>query len=377
MLQNNSGNTSQVYSRIASSNIVSFSDVQYGTYTLVINHNNYDTHINGNINIRQKEVSHNVILVPEGADYKSFTILNDVGRDIVSLYVRQHFRHPWGDNILTNNLPNGNQHTIILMETPTHVSIKIVDVIGNSYTQPNVPFTANGFLAFTINDQDTNNINHLFDFFDSHNFDIFLFCNSDHVSINSFSFMEILYLKINDFNIELEQNNHWTEFPFQMGAFFDFNHGQTYHIELKTINPENVYSTNLTIVQDMIVNYPETIGTNEISINWRHVPNDNLHLNFQAFWIFANNWSESPFSHIETIPHVYRTYTIPSGFIPSPTLGYVSFEFCGVNFSNSDRMIAVSSFFSESVYYNGALRKIQFDNNISTVLQNYMGKIQE
>ena len=382
MLQNNTGNTSQVYSRIASSNIVSFPEVEYGTYTLVIDHKNYDTHINGNINIGQKEVSHNVILVPEGIDYMIFTIVNKTGKAIESLFIKNTWLTLWGNNLLTNILPNGSSHTVITLLNEyewftSEVAIRLVDVNNSTFTKYDVPYVAYGTVTFTANDLDGNEIKHYGDLIDPHRFDFFLYIGLDYVVVESFIEVEMLHLRINGAFIELTQRD-FSEALYSWEGNFNFVYGQTYQMLINTMNPDHSFTANLAMVQNMILNFPETIGTGSIPLNWKFEPNNSLNPILQLFRIYAEtsinyDW----FYHEEFIAPSLRNYTVPAGFIPSPQIGWVDITVIPFNFSVSDRM----SFFSREFWGRGYRDGILIENRTNTNIPNnpkaLLGRIKE
>ncbi|MCL2065411.1 MAG: lipoprotein [Candidatus Cloacimonetes bacterium] len=299
-----------------------FREVEYGVYTLTIDSENYQQYIDNNFKVNAELVDHPyIILVPEGFDGIRYSIINETGQDVKSVFVR--IPVIWEEISLKEIIPAGGIYSL-LMERDfllPQMDVRLIDINNNVYTKYEGSSELNNIFLFTEEDLDGEGIEHITDLSDSHRFDIFMQINFREVYegnswINLRTYVDFpgISLKMNDETISFNPFTFVNDF-YSSSTVFNAVHGETYKIEINTINPNMSEIAYLKLIQDMFVDFPQTLESGDNVINWMFSPDNGLDSDFLLLSVESRNHAQT-WKQIEHLSPALRHYVIPAGTNP-------------------------------------------------------------
>ncbi|MCL2065474.1 MAG: hypothetical protein FWG98_14035 [Candidatus Cloacimonetes bacterium] len=353
-LQNNIKKDVVYYGWLSDYRRMSFSDeIEFGIYTLTIYSEYYQQYIDHNFIINTEDNEFNpIIIVPEGFEGIRYTLQNNTGYDIKSVYVKTRFI--WIEIPIGDFIPNENIRSFVIEENivPSKISVKIVDTENNSYSKYEELATINSHFIFTKDDMDFDKITNHWELQDSHRFDVLVSITtvrnsprSHRITINSFIQVSQLSMSVNNESIIFSPPN-FIEGIYIFSGLYDFIQGETYLIEIETKNPHIKETVNLTISQDLNIDFPLIIGQEQIDLSWLFLPKDFINQDLVTIDLEARisclRWR---FKYIEHLLPNKRNYVIPEWFIPLIDIDDLYY----LSLSNNDNWIRIWLYYTNYV----------------------------
>ena len=363
----NNNDESIFYYNSVNLNSLIFSNIQTGTYSLLLLPD--ERFIDNNIRVNKENMSRNITLDSKKIDYRVVTIRNNTGVDINNFRASLDafvYHAPWV-KLFEEILPNGNSYNIIALNFPytcPEIHIRLYG-IDSSYTKYAIEIHQNILVEFTENDLDRDGIiANPIDFYDWKGFNVGITMGGSKISIVSKTdfdkCFESLSLQINEIPIELE-NKGWLEglwVYWLCEAFYEFIQGETYQIDLYSTHPDNSFQETL-YIQNMIVNCPEFFDTNPITLSWSWDPINNNQLNSVRLQILSsqnNNTTPELVVNEMMLPQT-NEFKIPSDVISKINKGNTIFKFT-YDYSIAGNVAIRYARSEQMEYLDGVIKKL-------------------
>ena len=356
-----------LHTRPQHSDSIIFSRAEPGSYTLIINSENYNQYIDEAFVFDRKTSYYPVVLIPDGHSGFQYTILNNTSLAITSIYSKQV--NLWQPVNLDSEILTSKSHTVNLryVNMERSLELRIIDIEGNVYTKYDLPTEIGTTVTFTDDDIDGEAIKPLgindfqrFDF-SAHFRDGYILIYTPRDSLSP-------ELHIDNVNKPLKRGmpvnglNTWST-PFK------HIHGETYQINFKEPKLEINETIYFTIPQSLILKFPDSITDKQVDIGWNYIPDNEINSNFLLLQIYYFNLNyrrrergSTSWNHREYLCPDQRNYTTvlteiadDTVFIlkPSETISYhtLKIELSSINYAYSGRVFLYCNKNDEIMYY--------------------------
>jgi hypothetical protein len=151
-----------LYSTVSTGNDAQIENIRFGTYQLRVNHDGYHTYERNGLPINRATMDIIVdlksIAIEDSVRRIGFTVQNNTGEQINSIFVKPVTTVSWGTNLFTSVLANNSQTVVFLPESYVshtgNFDLQIRDGSNNSYTKFNVSVLPNNTSSFTFTRDD-------------------------------------------------------------------------------------------------------------------------------------------------------------------------------------------------------------------------------
>ena len=372
-LRNNENNSLIYQSELTTENIIRFSEILSGIYSLQVG----DLIIEDYIRVYSENVIHNIELDPERHEFSVIRIINNTETFVDTILITDNSFNSYVDcdgggitepESLKKDIEKGNLVEIIVFGSQNrHIRLKGAERV---YTKYEINLQQNMAVIFTEDDLHGDAIKHPTELDDYLLYDIQITVfrgrsnhfPGDHVQINSRFYFKNLSLIIDGMDIVLEYRGQLTggtqDHSWGTASVLNFALGQTYQVTITNDHPEHHVDETLylTFIQDIDLNVPNSLDDNQIFIRWELLPNDFQNHDFTDIMIRKSKDGVSSFFHNEMLAPHDREFTIPAGFVPSPQEDITTFHFNFMNYASSNRVSIKNSWSTHVRYLNGILQ---------------------
>ena len=321
--------------------VILYPEVKYGTYTLEIGID----WVLEKIKIDKQIINYEAYIDFENIGHKILTITNNTGMSLKTLSFFTPNRSS-SRNLFQSIIHHGDSHNVIyLVGMPNLMSVRASDTLENVYTIYDFCAITNDTVLVLDTDIDGEELKDYSELQDWNKFVVSIMPSKEnYVIVRKKILFESFDLYINGESIDLKKTSSLGYFSFHQGDY-NFMPNSTYYIEIKTKNPDMSEAAYLTVVPDMILDFPLNINDNKFDLNWSFQPENILNPRRVFFNISSRynlaNMGISSFDQI--LPPESRNYSFPSGFFYSPSTDYIRLHFAIDNFTTSGQVSFISS----------------------------------